>query len=100
MPDSLVTLDKLQKLDLKANDLEKLPAGFERLSALKHLDLSFNEPLNMVTASGQLQHMKQLEVLDISFNKLNPQIYYELKRALPHTMIVAKGFNNLVPIER
>jgi hypothetical protein len=52
----------------------------------------------MIAISQQIQQMKQLEVLDISFNDLKPEIYYALKKALPHTKIIAKGLNNLAPI--
>ncbi|MEP7127550.1 MAG: hypothetical protein ABI729_01725 [Chitinophagales bacterium] len=99
LPDSFVLLLQLKSLDLKANTLEKLPSGFDQLSGLKNLNISFNESLDLLSAAKQLQHMKQLEVLDISYNKLNAPLYEALKKALPTTKIIAKGFNNLEPIE-
>ncbi len=95
LPDEFTLMESLEYLDLKANEIENLPSGFSQLKSLKHLNISYNQPLNLPAAAQQIQHMKQLEVLDISFNQLSPQIYYGLKKVLPDTKIIAKGFNNL-----
>ncbi|OWF50884.1 toll-like receptor 4 [Mizuhopecten yessoensis] len=66
--DILKQLKSLEKLNMTHNKIDRLPEGVLRdLSALRQIDLSFNQ---LTDWNVKIDHMYQLQLLNISYNRL------------------------------
>jgi Leucine-rich repeat (LRR) protein len=79
-PDELLTIEKLEHLDLSFNQIEDLPEGIGNLINLKFLNLS-NNLLNKSPAD--MGKLKNLKTLILNGNSIPAQDINELRTQLP-----------------
>lgn len=82
----LSSLPQLERLDLSALDLKRLPPEVLRLHRLRHLDLRYNDlPLAELQVLAQLP---TLESLRISYGRFSDSDLQQLQAALPRVEIL------------
>ncbi|NPA33732.1 MAG: hypothetical protein GXO48_02255 [Chlorobi bacterium] len=90
LPEDIHELGNLRLMNLKANELEDLPETMPQLASLRILDISYNLPLDLQKVLPILIQMKQLELLDISYNPtITDELVKQLEEALPNTEVIA-----------
>ena len=82
LPDSFIRLSSLEKLDLKGNEMQQLPAGFSAMSSLRELNFAMNLKADFSLVLPEMEKMKNLQMLDLSFNNLSDEVISALSRKL------------------
>ena len=70
LPIDLKVFSKLESLDLSVNQLKKLPENIVKLKKLRKINLSSNSKMNWSQALSILSQCPNLEQIDLSYNRL------------------------------
>ena len=95
LPSSLSNLTSLRDLELKANMITVLP-DLNKMKQLQTLNLSFNPDLNLNTEAGKFKDLNQLKKLDISYLPSTNNTMAAIKQSLPNTEIVYLTYKDLM----
>ena len=93
-PVSIKECNSLKELDIKANLITTLP-DLNSLKNLSELNISFNDYLNLNEEAGKFQNLTNLKTLDISYLKASTETIKAIKESLPNVFIIYKTYDDL-----
>jgi hypothetical protein len=83
LPDSLVLLERLRRLDLSNNYLKSLPVNMDSLRQLAKLNLSFNQLTQLPIALGNIATLKGRSFCCIVRMKWRAHKFWKVMRPFP-----------------
>ena len=93
IPESITTLEHLEVLDLRRNNLFSFPNFSEEFSSLRELDLSYNK---IISFPEDIKNLKGIEILALQGNNLG-ELPANLLEILPNLKVLDLTQNKMLP---
>lgn len=88
VPDGIENLTELKSLNLKSNEIKKISSSITKLKKLENFNISYNPDINASELLQYILEMKQLKMVDMSYNDIKRELLEPVASQMKQTKFV------------
>ena len=88
VPDAIENLSELKSLNLKSNEIKRISSSITKLKKLENFNISYNPDMNASELLQYISEMKQLKMVDLSYNDIKRELLEPVALQMKQTKFV------------